>query len=66
MEGQSEFRVAGGQEFQFIPCLNDADYWIAGLAEIALQHLQGWPLRQPHPHELEARRSRAQTRGAAA
>jgi ferrochelatase len=32
------------------------------LADIALQHLQGWPLRQPHPHELEARRSAAHAR----
>jgi ferrochelatase len=66
MEGQTEFMVAGGKQFHFIPCMNDAQAWIAALAEIALQHLQGWPLNVPHPHELEARRSRAQTRGAAA
>jgi ferrochelatase len=44
MEGQTEFRVAGGKDFHFIPCLNDSEAWIAGLADIALQHLQGWPL----------------------
>jgi ferrochelatase len=66
MEGQSEFRVAGGKAFHFIPCLNDAQPWIAALADIGLHHLQGWPLRLEHPHELEARRTLAQTRGAAA
>ncbi|MNT43413.1 Ferrochelatase [compost metagenome] len=66
MEGQTEFKVAGGKDFHFIPCMNDSAPWVAAMAEIALQHLQGWPLNTPHPHELEARRSRAQTRGAAA
>lgn len=66
MEGQSEYKVAGGNAFHFIPCLNDTQPWIASMADIAMQHLQGWPLRLPHPHELEARRTLAQTRGAAA
>jgi ferrochelatase len=66
MEGQTEFKVAGGKDFHFIPCMNDAAPWVSAMAEIALQHLQGWPLSTPHPHELEARRMRAHTRGAAA
>jgi len=66
MEGQTEFAVAGGGAFHFIPCMNDAPAWIAALGDIALQHLQGWPLRLPHAHELEARRTLAHSRGAAA
>ncbi len=66
MEGQSEFKVAGGKQFHFIPCMNDAPFWITALSEISLQHMQGWPLRLPHAQELEARRSLAQARGAAA
>ncbi|MWL86756.1 ferrochelatase [Cupriavidus sp. SW-Y-13] len=65
MEGQTEFRVAGGNDFHFIPCMNDSEVWIAGLSDIALQHLQGWPLASLHAHELDARRSRAHARGAA-
>ena len=66
MEGQSTFRVAGGKEFHYIPCLNDSEAWIAGIADIALAHLQGWPLTLTHPHVLEASRTRAQSKGAAA
>jgi ferrochelatase len=66
MEGRAEFQMAGGKDFHYIPCLNDRPTWITALSEICLQHLQGWPLRLPHPHDLEARRTRAQTRGAAA
>lgn len=66
MEGRSEFRAAGGTDFHFIPCMNDPEPWIAGLVDIALQHLQGWPLGLPHPHEREAQRGRAQARGAEA
>jgi ferrochelatase len=65
MEGAETFRDAGGGAFHFIPCLNDSPDWIGALADLALQHLQGWPLVEPHPHALEAQRSRAQARGAA-
>jgi len=66
MEGLSTFRVAGGKDFHYIPCLNDNEAWIAGIADIALAHLQGWPLTLTHPHVLEASRTRAQSKGAAA
>jgi len=45
MEGRDAFRAAGGQEFHYIPCLNDHPSWLAALAEIAQRHLQGWPVR---------------------
>ncbi|WP_343583796.1 ferrochelatase [Herbaspirillum sp.] len=43
MEGKAEFLHAGGKEFHFIPCLNESPAWIAGMADIAAQHLAGWP-----------------------
>jgi ferrochelatase len=43
MEVRHDFEVGGGQDFHYIPCLNDSPPWIAALAEIAEQHLIGWP-----------------------
>ncbi|MBB5392431.1 MULTISPECIES: ferrochelatase [unclassified Herbaspirillum] len=43
MEGRAEFLHAGGKEFHFIDCLNESPAWIAGMADIAEQHLAGWP-----------------------
>ncbi len=43
MEARSEFLNAGGKEFHYIPCLNESPAWIGALAEIAEQHLVGWP-----------------------
>ncbi|HEU4375737.1 MAG TPA: ferrochelatase, partial [Telluria sp.] len=43
MEVRHAFVKAGGKEFHYIPCLNEDPSWIAGLAEIAEQHLIGWP-----------------------
>ena len=71
MEGKGEFLTAGGREFHYIPCLNDAPYWIAGLAEVAEQHLIGWPtmlapsVRDEMMKDAELARSRAKAMGAA-
>ncbi|WP_020653995.1 ferrochelatase [Massilia niastensis] len=43
MEVRHEFEAAGGKEFHYIPCLNESPAWITGMAEIAEQHLIGWP-----------------------
>ena len=42
-EGRAAFLGAGGREFNYLPCLNDQHEWIAALAAIAINHLQGWP-----------------------
>lgn len=42
-EGRAAFLSAGGREFNYLPCLNDQHEWIAALAAIAINHLQGWP-----------------------
>ena len=43
MEAREAFIGAGGEQFNFITCLNDRTDWIAALAELSLRHLQGWP-----------------------
>jgi ferrochelatase len=66
-EVREAFLHAGGKEFNYIPCLNDQHEWIASLSAIAIQHLQGWPTKDPaDPAALEAQRQRALAAGAAA
>ena len=66
-EVREAFLHAGGQEFNYIPCLNDQHEWIASLSAIAIQHLQGWPTKDSvDPAALEAQRQRALAAGAAA
>jgi protoporphyrin/coproporphyrin ferrochelatase len=40
--GQEQFRSAGGDTLQLVPCLNDRPQWIEGMAQIALEQLEGW------------------------
>ena len=42
MEGRDTFLQAGGQDYRYIPCLNDEPAWIDALAAIATRHLAGW------------------------
>ncbi|WP_088278343.1 ferrochelatase [Ideonella sp. A 288] len=64
MEVRDAFLEEGGERFDFIPCLNDDDRWIAALAQIALRHLQGWPTGAPDEATLAAGRQRALAMGA--
>jgi len=41
-EAREAFLHAGGQEFRYIPCLNDHPLWITALSQIARQHMGGW------------------------
>ncbi|MGI4983365.1 MAG: ferrochelatase [Janthinobacterium lividum] len=43
MEVRDAFLGAGGQDYRRIPCVNDADGWIAGLSTICRDNLAGWP-----------------------
>ena len=43
MEVREDFLHAGGKQYHYIACLNEEPAWIAGLAEIAEQHMIGWP-----------------------
>lgn len=44
MEAREAFLHAGGQEFHYIPCLNDDPAWIEALGQVSLQHMAGWPI----------------------
>lgn len=57
-EGRDDFLKAGGQEYHYIPALNEDDAWINALADIAEQHLAGWSTKQAidlHALETSAR-----------
>ncbi|CAN7493230.1 ferrochelatase [Pseudorhodoferax sp. LjRoot39] len=47
MEGREAFLQAGGERFDYIPCLNDSAAGIAALATLAERHLQGWNTQLP-------------------
>ena len=59
MEVRHDFEQAGGRDFHYIPCLNESPAWIAALAEIAEQHMIGWPT-QLTASQREARRKEAE------
>ena len=42
-EAREAFMHAGGEVFHYIPCLNDNDLGMQALADLAEQHMQGWP-----------------------
>ncbi|MFZ6863427.1 ferrochelatase [Undibacterium sp. Ji67W] len=70
MEVRVDFLNAGGKEFNYIPCLNESPAWMRGLAEIAEQHLIGWPtmmttsLREEQKQQALLSRSEAKRLGA--
>ena len=65
MEGRQAFLSSGGKDFHYIPCLNDNAQWITALADIAQQHLAGWPTRtQPDAQCLRESQQRAMSMGA--
>ena len=64
LEGKAGFLGAGGQEYHYIPALNEREDWIRALSEITLQHLQGWLGEKVPEAELEMSRRRALEMGA--
>ncbi|MDH4418475.1 MAG: ferrochelatase [Acidovorax sp.] len=64
MEVREAFLHAGGQEFHYIPCLNDNSHWITALSRVAQQHLAGWPTEAPTAAALADARSHALAGGA--
>lgn len=68
LDGKQTFMAAGGRDYRYIPCLNDHAPWIHALADLAQEHLQGWPLVPAAGHEEQAARQReaALLRGAKA
>jgi ferrochelatase len=67
MEGKHAFLTSGGQEFNYIPCLNDRMEWVRALGQLVSAHMQGWPTRvgeQPSLDTLQQQAQRAQALGA--
>jgi ferrochelatase len=64
MEVRDAFLSCGGERFSYIPCLNDRDDWIRALADLSLQHLQGWPTQLPDAAALDRQRQAALEAGA--
>lgn len=48
-ENAGYFREAGGETLSYIPCLNTRDDHLDFLADLALQHMQGWQETGPAP-----------------
>ncbi len=63
-EAREAFMHAGGEQFEFIACLNDSAPWITALSRIAQQHMQGWPTQKAPQAELDASLGRAKAVGA--
>jgi ferrochelatase len=63
-EVREAFMAAGGQRFSYIPCLNDSAPWVDALTDLALRHLQGWPLAGAPAPQREAQRLAALAMGA--
>ena len=68
MEGKEIFTHAGGGEYHYIPALNENEAWIAAIATIALENLQGWISpdwsSEQATEESKLTQSRAQALGA--
>jgi len=64
MECKADFLNAGGQEYHYIPCLNERDDWIRALSELTLKHLQGWLENTDTPDSAQQSRDRALAMGA--
>lgn len=45
MEGKALFIGSGGEDFHYIPALNEQESWIRAMCEIALDNLHGWASR---------------------
>jgi protoporphyrin/coproporphyrin ferrochelatase len=64
-EAREAFMEAGGEQFSYVPCVNDSPVFVQALADVALQHLQGWDTGQrPDNAALAAQRERALAMGA--
>ncbi len=66
MENRDVFLRAGGEAYEYIPCLNDRPSHIEALAQLVERHTQGWrpaPLERQAP-ALEDRLRRARADGA--
>ena len=59
VENREYFVEAGGKEYSYIPCLNDAPSHIAMMASLVERHSAGWP-ELTTPLDLDALNARAE------
>ena len=60
IEGKNEFLSAGGKQFHYIACLNEAPAFIAALANLVQQQVQGWSIPSTIKSDAAARDAQAQ------
>jgi ferrochelatase len=65
IEAKRTFQLAGGGDYNVIPCLNEHPRWIGALADLVVANLQGWLQPPPGPVERESTLLRAKALGAA-
>lgn len=64
-EAKVAFVQAGGERFNYIPCLNTRTDWIQAMLALSLRHLQGWPTHTlEDTEELHTQRQLARALGA--
>jgi ferrochelatase len=63
-EAQEAYLHAGGQDFHYIPCLNDSDTWVQGMYSLTKTHMGGWPMHTTDAAQLAISREQALTLGA--
>ena len=70
IEAKQDFLEAGGKEFHFIPCLNQAPSWTSAMATLVGEHTAGWTtsltadLEKILENQSEETRQRAMCMGA--
>jgi ferrochelatase len=64
MEVRHAFTTAGGQTFNYIPCLNDDSAWLSALSSITQRHLSGWATQAADAVALKTMRDEALKAGA--
>ncbi|WP_006786598.1 ferrochelatase [Thiorhodospira sibirica] len=70
VENRKNFLKAGGEHYSYIPALNGQDMHIETLAQLVIQHTQGWPEAAPdydavqEAVKAELTRQRAMEKGA--
>ena len=65
MEGKEEFQAAGGGEYHYIPCLNDAPAFVHALSDLVTTHVQGWPVERADRPQREAEAAQGKLRAVA-
>jgi len=64
-EARDAFLAAGGERFDYVPCLNAEPAWIEAMATLAERHLGGWDTKSaPDAAELKTSRDNALALGA--